>query len=89
MRKEKGCPVRVSLDHDNDLILEKKGEHNHDNELLREEVISKVQDKLEIVADLPYTSPRSVLQDVTRKVLSDEREYKRWFSLPSQAKVLC
>ena len=72
MRREKGCPVKVSLDHENDLILEKKGEHNHDNELLREEVRSKVQDKLEIVADLPYTSPRSVLQDVTRNVLSDE-----------------
>ena len=35
MKKEKGCPVKVSLHNEQDLILEKRGDHNHDNELLK------------------------------------------------------
>ena len=82
MKKEKGCPVKVSLDNEQDLILEKRGDHNHDNELLKEEVRSQVLKKLETVADQPYTSPRSVFQDITKSVLNCQQTKEGLAYLP-------
>ena len=82
MKKEKGCPVKVSLHNEQDLILEKRGDHNHDNELLKEEVRSQVLKKLETVADQPYTSPRSVFQDITKSVLNCQQTKEGLAYLP-------
>ena len=69
--KTMGCPVRVTLNMETDMIERLDNSHNHDTDLVAEAVKKIVEDKMATVAENPTVSPRSVMADITAKVLND------------------
>ena len=57
-QKELGCKVFLTLDVAQDKVLEVRGIHCHDNNLLKEEVKKVVDEKVETIGNQPYVSPR-------------------------------
>ena len=69
--KTMGCRVRVTLNMETDMIVRLDNSHNHDTDKVAEAVKKIVDDKMATVADNPTVSPRSVITDITAKVLND------------------
>ena len=69
--KTKHCPVRATLNMDTDMIERLDGFHNHDTDLVAENVKKIIDEKMDTVAANPTVSPRSVMTDITAKVLND------------------
>ena len=69
--KTMGCMVRVTLNIETDMIERLDNNHNHDTDKVTEAVKKIVDDKMATVADNPTVSPRSVIADITAKVLND------------------
>ena len=69
--KTKSCMVRLTLNLETDMIERLDGLHNHDSDLVAEAVKKIIDDKMETVADNPTVSPRSVMADITARVLND------------------
>ena len=69
-KDDKKCPVKVSLDVSSDMITGWRGDHNHDNELIENNVKKIVREKVLNAAENPSISPRTVMQDITNAVLS-------------------
>ena len=71
-KSETKCLVTVTVDTEKDMITSTKGTHNHDNDIVKNEVKAKVDENIIKAAANVYTSPRSVLQDISDEVLDDE-----------------
>ena len=69
--KTKSCMVRATLNLETDEIERLDGIHNHDSDLVAETVKKIINDKMDSVADNPTVSPRSVMADITKRVLND------------------
>ena len=69
--KTKSCMVRLTLNLETDEIERLDGIHNHDSDLVAETVKKIINDKMDSVADNPTVSPRSVMADITKRVLND------------------
>lgn len=65
------CPVSATVDTELDSIVAMSGSHNHDNGLLKIEIQKKVDSQVEQAKQNPSTSPRSVMEEITSKVLND------------------
>ena len=70
-KSETNCLVTVTVDIMKDMIVNTKGTHNHDNDIVKNEVKSKVDEKVNEAAANVFTSPRSVMQDISKEVLND------------------
>ena len=65
------CPVSVTVETEKDLIVETNGTHNHDNDIVKGEVLAIANEKISEAATNVVTSPRSVLQDISYEVLNN------------------
>ena len=63
--------VRATLNLETDEIERLDGLHNHDSDLVAETVKKNIDEKMATVADNPTVSPRSVMADITKRVLND------------------
>ena len=70
-KKTHNCMVSVTLNLETDMVERISGTHSHDSDVLAEAVKKIVADKMDAVADNPTISPRSVMSDITSKVLND------------------
>ena len=69
-KKTLKCMVSVTLDLETDMIERVSGTHNHGSDLLAVAVKKIIDDKMVTVAENPTISPRSVMTDITSKVLN-------------------
>ena len=65
------CPISANVDTELDSIVAMSGSHNLDNGLLKIEIQKKVDLQVEQAKQNPSISPRSVLEEITSKVLND------------------
>ena len=65
------CPVKVSLDVNEDKIVRVTGEHTHDNDLVKEMVDKVVCEKVNEAVSNPTVSPRTVFQNITSHILNN------------------
>ena len=69
--KKNGCNVTLTVDKEKDMIISVRGEHNHDSDLVRTQVLKHVKESLENAERNPTVPPRQILQNITEKVLAD------------------
>ena len=65
------CAVAVTLHIEDDLIIRSVGEHNHDNDLVKEAVKNIISHKIKTAAET-RESPRAVLKDITDSLLANQ-----------------
>ena len=78
------CPFSIVLRIEDEMIVKTMNDHNHDNDLLKQEVKKKVSEKVAIAVD-NNVSPRAALSDISNKVLSDNGDSSGLAYLPKQA----
>ena len=66
------------------MIVKTMNDHNHDNDLLKQEVKKIVSEKVAIAVE-NNVSPRAALSDISNKVLSDNGDSSGLAYLPKQA----
>ena len=64
------CPVTLTMDIENEMIVKMKHEHNHDSDLVKESVKKVVEKQIEDAVK-NRVAPRSAFMDVTNKLLAD------------------
>lgn len=65
------CAVAVTLNVEKNLIIRSVGEHNHDNDLVKEAVKNIISHKIKAAVET-RDSPRAVLMDITNSLLADQ-----------------
>ena len=83
-RKELKCNVFITLDVEEDMIVDIRGEHCHDNNLLKEKVKEVVNSNVETLANQPYVAPRAVFQNITQKILGNKNTSSGLVYAPTQ-----
>jgi len=78
------CPFSLVLRIEDEMILKTMNDHNHDNDLLKQEVKKIVSEKVAIAVE-NNVSPRAALSDISNKVLSDNGDSSGLAYLPKQA----
>ena len=71
--KELSCPVHLTLNIDEDKVIEVRGAHSHDNNLLKNEVAKLVKETISNLSEQPYVTPRAARQDLSQKILANEQ----------------
>ena len=69
-KNKDGCPVYVTYDIDSDLITNVRGDHNHDSELVEQEVEKIVRDKVNQAVENRSITPRNVVQNISSAILA-------------------
>jgi hypothetical protein len=65
------CPVTAVLDKESDMIIKQSGDHNHDSDLLKEEIRILHREAIKNAAANPTVAPRTVMMDLSNRALSD------------------
>ena len=65
------CPVRDSLHVEKDMIVRVEGDHNHDSDLVKQQVEKILQEKTHAAVENQSVSPRTIFRDIERVVLSN------------------
>ena len=85
-REKLGCKVLLVMRNEDEMILSIRNEHNHDNDLMKNEVLDMVSKKVEVAVE-NNISPRSVLSDISNKLLSDPSTSAGLPYLPKQTNL--
>ena len=78
------CPFSLVLRIEDEMIVKTMNDHNHDNDLLKQEVKKIVAEKVAIAVE-NNVSPRAALSDISNKDLSYNGDSSGLAYLPKQA----
>ena len=69
--RNKECNVRITVDTEKDMIIDVRGEHLHENELLESLVKAKVDDFKKKAIEGAYSKPRAGYSSLVASIESD------------------
>ena len=69
--RNKECNVRVTVDTEKDMIIDVRGEHLHENELLESLAKAKVDEFKKKAIEGAYSKPRAVYSSLVASIESD------------------
>ena len=70
--RNKECNVRVTVDTEKDMIIDVRGEHLHENELLESLAKAKVDEFKKKAIEGAYSKPRAVYSSLVASIESDQ-----------------
>jgi len=69
--RDSSCNVRVTVDHEEDLVTSYKGEHDHENYLVENLVKKKANEAIEKAMETGYSKPREVFGNFAKDLYDD------------------
>ena len=69
--RNKECNVRVTVDTEKDMIIDVRGDHLHENDLLESLVKAKVDDFKKKAIEGAYSKPSAVYSSLVARIESD------------------
>ena len=69
--RNKECNVRITVDTEKDMIIDVRGDHLHENDLLESLVKAKVDEFKKKAIEGAYSKPRAVYSSLVASIESD------------------